>query len=102
MSRRASVVIIGGGVTGASIAFHLTLAGVRDVVLLERRSLASGGTGRSVGIVRQLYPTAETSQMVVRSLGVFQHFRDTEKSVRMSAGGVKRSAANRATSRAAR
>jgi len=76
VSRRASVVIIGGGVTGASIAFHLTLAGVRDVVLLERRSLASGGTGRSVGIVRQLYPTAETSQMVVRSLGVFQHFRD--------------------------
>src|SRR5439155_14730257 len=76
VSRRASVVIIGGGVTGASIAFHLTIAGVRDVILLERRTLASGGTGRSVGIVRQLYPTAETSQMVVRSLGVFQRFRD--------------------------
>ena len=54
MSRRVEVVIIGGGVTGASIAFHLAAAGVRDVLLLERRTLASGGTGRSVGIVRQL------------------------------------------------
>jgi len=76
VSRRASVVIVGGGVTGVSIAFHLAVAGVRDVLLLERRTLASGGTGRSVGIVRQLYPTRETSQMVVRSLGVFQRFRE--------------------------
>ena len=76
MSRRVEVVIIGGGVTGASIAFHLAAAGVRDVLLLERRTLASGGTGRSVGIVRQLYPTSETSQMVVRSLAVFQRFRE--------------------------
>jgi len=74
--RHAEVVIIGGGVTGASIAFHLAAVGVRDVLLLERRFLASGGTGRSVGIVRQLYPTPETSQMVVRSLAVFQTFRD--------------------------
>ncbi len=59
-----------------SSAFHLAAAGVRDVLLLERRTLASGGTGRSVGIVRQLYPTRETSQMVVRSLGVFQRFRE--------------------------
>jgi glycine/D-amino acid oxidase-like deaminating enzyme len=76
VSRTAEVVIIGGGVTGASIAFHLAAAGVRDILLLERRFLASGGTGRSVGIVRQLYPTPETSQMVVRSLAVFQDFSD--------------------------
>jgi len=74
--RHAEVVIIGGGVIGVSIAFHLAGAGVRDVLLVERRFLASGGTGRSVGIVRQLYPTPETSQMVVRSLAVFQRFRD--------------------------
>ena len=76
MRRRAEVVIIGGGVTGASIAFHLASSGVRDVLVLERRSLASGGTGRSVGIVRQLYPTEATSRMVVRSLAVFQRFAD--------------------------
>ena len=74
MSRTAAVVIIGGGVTGTSIAFHLAGLGVRDVLLLERDALASGGTGRSVGIVRQLYPTPETTQMVVRSLAVFQRF----------------------------
>ena len=72
----ADVVIIGGGVTGASIAFHLAELGVRRVLVLERRFLASGGTGHSVGIVRQLYPTPETSAMVRRSLDVFQQFGD--------------------------
>jgi sarcosine oxidase subunit beta len=76
VTRHASVVVIGGGVTGASIAFHLAAAGVRDVLVLERRTLASGGTGHSVGIIRQLYPTPETTAMVVRSLGVFRHFGD--------------------------
>src|SRR5439155_444811 len=65
-----------GDVTGVSIAFHLARLGVRNVLLLERRFLASGGTGRSVGIIRQLYPTPETTQMVVRSLEVFRRFRD--------------------------
>ena len=74
MSRTAGVVIVGGGVTGTSIAFHLAGRGVGNVLLLERDTLASGGTGRSVGIVRQLYPTPETTQMVVRSLAVFQRF----------------------------
>src|SRR5437667_11472826 len=76
MTRTADVVIIGGGVTGVSIAFNLAGLGVRRVVVLERRFLASGGTGRSVGIVRQLYPTPETSSMVRRSLDVFQRFGD--------------------------
>src|SRR4029077_17908579 len=74
VSRTAGVVIVGGGVTGTSIAFHLAGLGVRDVLLLERNTLASGGTGRSVGIVRQLYPTPETTRMVVRSLEVFRRF----------------------------
>ena len=76
MIRTADVVIVGGGVTGVSIAFSLAARGVRNILVLERRFLASGGTGRSVGIVRQLYPTAETTQMVVRSLRVFQQFRE--------------------------
>ncbi len=76
MKRTADVVIVGGGVTGCSVAFHLAERGVRNVVVLERRFLASGGTGRSVGIMRQLYPTPETSRMVLHSLRVFQHFRE--------------------------
>jgi glycine/D-amino acid oxidase-like deaminating enzyme len=76
LTRTADVVIVGGGVTGASIAFHLAALGVRRVVVLERAFLASGGTGRSVGILRQLYPTPETSAMVLRSLAVFQRFHE--------------------------
>jgi glycine/D-amino acid oxidase-like deaminating enzyme len=76
VKKTADVVIVGGGVTGCSIAFHLAERGVRDVVVLERRFLASGGTGRSVGIMRQLYPTPETSRMVLHSLRVFQQFRE--------------------------
>jgi glycine/D-amino acid oxidase-like deaminating enzyme len=76
VKRTAEVVIIGGGVTGCSIAFHLAQQGVRDVVILERHFLGAGGTGRSVGILRQLYPTPETSRMVLHSLRVFQNFRE--------------------------
>jgi len=74
MSRTADVVVIGGGVTGVSIAFQLAGAGVGRILVLERRFLAAGGTGRSVGIVRQLYPTPETTRMVVRSLDVYRRF----------------------------
>ncbi|HET7874794.1 MAG TPA: FAD-binding oxidoreductase [Methylomirabilota bacterium] len=74
--RTADVVIIGGGVTGASLAFHLAGLGVRRVLILEKHFLASGGTGRSVGVIRQLYPTPETTQMVRRSLAIFQRFEE--------------------------
>jgi len=74
VTRTADAVIIGGGVTGVSIAFHLAGLGLRRVLVLERTFLGAGGTGRSVGIIRQLYPTPETSQMVLRSLGVFRRF----------------------------
>jgi len=76
MMRTAEAIIIGGGVTGVSTAFHLAGLGWRRVVVLERKFLAAGGTGRSVGIVRQLYPTREATEMVLRSLAVFQDFRE--------------------------
>ena len=76
MPRTADVVIVGGGVTGCSLAFHLAGRGLRRVLILERKFLGAGGTGRSVGIIRQLYPTAETTQMVKRSLSVFRNFGD--------------------------
>ena len=69
------MVIIGGGVTGASTAFHLTQRGVRDVVVVDKGSLASGGTGRSSACVRQHYSTAETCRMIRYSLDFFQHAR---------------------------
>src|SRR5262252_9533211 len=72
----ADAVIVGGGVTGCSLAFHLAGLGLRRVLVLERRFVGAGGTGRSVGIIRQLYPTPETTQMVTRSLRVFERFHE--------------------------
>jgi glycine/D-amino acid oxidase-like deaminating enzyme len=76
VTRTADVVIIGGGVTGTSLVYHLARRGVKRILVLERRFLASGGTGRSIGIIRQLYPTPEATRMVHRSLHVFRHFTD--------------------------
>ncbi|HYB71337.1 MAG TPA: FAD-binding oxidoreductase [Candidatus Bathyarchaeia archaeon] len=74
--KTADAVIIGGGVTGVSTALHLARLGMRRILLLERKFLGAGGTGRSVGIVRQLYPTPETTQMVRASLDIFRNFSD--------------------------
>jgi len=49
----AEVVIIGGGIVGSSIAYHLTAAGCKDVVVIERESAqGKGSTGKSMGGVR--------------------------------------------------
>jgi glycine/D-amino acid oxidase-like deaminating enzyme len=75
-ARTADVVIIGGGVTGLSTAFHLTRRGIRDVVVVDKGSIASGGTGKSSACVRQHYSTAETCRMIRYSLEMFQHFAE--------------------------
>lgn len=64
---RAQVVIIGGGVVGCSIAYHLTRLGVTDVLLLERNELASGATARSAGCVLHVRSDLSTTQMVSRT-----------------------------------
>ena len=52
MARTADIVIVGGGVTGCSIAYHLARRGVRNVMILEKHFLASGATGKSSACVR--------------------------------------------------
>ena len=54
----SKVVVIGGGVIGCSVAYHLTKFGWNDVVLLERDQLTSGTTWHAAGLVSQLGPTA--------------------------------------------
>jgi sarcosine oxidase, subunit beta len=71
---RADVVIIGGGAMGASTAFHLAAAGVRDVVLLERETLASGSTSRSAGGARLQFADELNVQLSLRSLEEFEHW----------------------------
>jgi sarcosine oxidase subunit beta len=74
MSRTADVVVIGGGANGASTAFHLTLLGARNVVLLERRQLAAGATGKSGALVRMHYTNETESRLAHESLKVFRNF----------------------------
>lgn len=76
MALKAGVVVIGGGVTGVSIAYHLAKQGARDVVVLEKSFLASGATGKSSACVRQHYSTAETCRMVLKSLRFFERFEE--------------------------
>jgi glycine/D-amino acid oxidase-like deaminating enzyme len=65
-------VIIGGGLIGLSIARALTDRGLSDVVVLERHQLASGGTGKSSGIVRAHYGVPSIAAMAWRSTPVFE------------------------------
>ena len=61
--RTARVVIIGGGIVGCSIAYHLTLRGVSDVLLLERKQLTSGTTWHAAGLVGQLRATHNLTRL---------------------------------------
>jgi glycine/D-amino acid oxidase-like deaminating enzyme len=54
---RAQVVVIGGGVTGCSVAYHLALAGWKDVLLAEKAQLTSGSTCHAAGLVTQFNPS---------------------------------------------
>lgn len=60
---KARVVIIGGGVIGCSVAYHLTKLGWRDVVLLERKRLTSGTTWHAAGLIAQLRATANMTKL---------------------------------------
>ncbi|QOV34249.1 FAD-binding oxidoreductase [Streptomyces ferrugineus] len=76
MNTHASVVVIGGGVMGTSIAYHLARAGVRDVVLVERDELASGSTSKAAGGVRAQFSDELNVQLGARSLEAFARFEE--------------------------
>jgi sarcosine oxidase, subunit beta len=73
----ADVVIIGGGIVGASIAWHLTEAGCRDVLMVEREShQGKGSTGKSMGGVRAQFATAPNIQMSLYSIPFYAAFEE--------------------------
>src|SRR5437016_1687936 len=71
----ADVVVVGGGVNGASIAYHLARKQAGRVVLLEKGALASGPTGRSTAIVRRFYGSEFFSRMANSAADIFQNWQ---------------------------
>jgi len=74
MSRTADVVIIGGGIQGASIAYHLTQRGQKNVLILEKDTLASGCSGRTGGMIRQHYSTGLVTEIARQGRDFFATF----------------------------
>ena len=67
----ARVVIVGGGIIGCSVAYHLAQLGVKDVVLLERAKLTSGSTWHAAGLVGQLRTSANITQLLKYSVELY-------------------------------
>jgi heterotetrameric sarcosine oxidase gamma subunit len=71
MTGHARVVVIGGGVIGVSVAYHLTRLGVRDVLLLERRALTCGTTWHAAGLIGRLRGSRTASRLVAYSAELY-------------------------------
>jgi sarcosine oxidase subunit beta len=76
MPQTGDFLIVGGGVIGASIAFHLARRRAGRVVLLEKSFLGAGSSGKSGAIIRQHYSNVLTASMAQKSLRVFENFDD--------------------------
>ena len=72
----ARVVIIGGGVIGCSVAYHLTKLGWTDVVLLERKQLTSGTTWHAAGLIAQLRASANMTRLAKYSQELYGSLED--------------------------
>lgn len=76
MHSHARAVIIGGGVGGCSIAYHLTLMGWKDVVVVERHEITSGSTFHSAGLVGQLRTSSSLTKMMRYSTDLYRRLKD--------------------------
>jgi glycine/D-amino acid oxidase-like deaminating enzyme len=72
LPQQARIVIIGGGVGGATIAYHLALRGETDVVIIERAELTSGSTFHSAGLVGQLRGSVTLTSMMMYSAELYR------------------------------
>ena len=75
MSNTADVIIIGAGVHGASLAFHLAQRGVKALII-EKKFVAAGATGRSSGLVRMHYDVRQDSELAWVSFNYFRNWKE--------------------------
>ena len=71
MRSEAQAVIIGGGVAGCSIAYHLTLMGWREIVLVDKGELTGGATFHAAGLIGQLRGSYNRTRMIMYSVGLY-------------------------------
>jgi glycine cleavage system aminomethyltransferase T/glycine/D-amino acid oxidase-like deaminating enzyme len=83
LPKKCKVVVIGGGVAGCSVAYHLAKFGWKDTVLLERDQLTSGTTWHAAGLVGQLGATATITRLRKYSLNLY---KELEKKTGLSTG----------------
>jgi sarcosine oxidase subunit beta len=76
MPETADAIIIGAGVMGASLAFHLTRAGMRRVAVLDKKGLCGGMTAKSGALVRMHYTNEPEARMAFAGLRYFQHWQE--------------------------
>ena len=72
MKECAQAVIIGGGIIGCSIAYHLTQMGLTDVVIIEKGELTSGSTWHAAGLVGQLRAERNITRMLQYSVSLYE------------------------------
>src|SRR6185503_16459587 len=91
----ARVVIIGGGIIGCSVAYHLAKLGMKDVVLLERHKLTSGSTFHAAGLVGQLRTSANITQLLKYSVELYDNLeKETGQATGWKRNGGLRLACN--------
>src|SRR5947209_7362404 len=86
----ARVVVIGGGVGGVSVAYHLAELGETDVVVLDRDELTSGSTFHSAGLVGQLRADPTLTRMNMYSVELYRRLQTSEQPCGWTeSGGIK-------------
>ena len=86
MKSRAQIVIVGAGVAGASIAWHLAQRGCHDVMVIERADPTSGSTFHSAGLVGQLRSSLPLTRMMMHSVDVYRRLESEAEQTGRSPG----------------
>ena len=76
LPEKASAVIVGGGVTGASIAYHLARLGWQDVILLERRQFACGTTWHAAGLIGTMRANESHARLAEYSMSLLRELEE--------------------------
>jgi len=96
VNRRTRVLVIGGGIAGCSVAYHLTRLGWRDVTLVEQDELTSGSTWHAAGLCTQLTPSLNLMKLLMDSLDLYQRLEaETGQPVSLHRSGSIRLATTR-------